>query len=243
MLLGMWDAEQPRAVFVAWDTLGIPTYRHELWPSYQAGRVFDPELIQQLDLLPELCRAFSFGIGKEAGYEADDFLAAAARKETANGGQGLILTNDRDAFQLVSDAVTVLWPRKGISDIVRVDAQQVVERLGVLPEQVPDYKALAGDSSDNIPGARGIGPKSAAALLLKHGTLDRVLEDRDGSLAPQAEQLLTFRDIVRLKSDLPVELPESGSPNWLAGADKLRQLGANALADRVKARGGRLPGM
>jgi DNA polymerase I len=243
MLLGLWEAEAPRAVFVAWDTLGIPTYRHKLWPTYQGGRVFDRELIQQLNLLPDLCRAFGFGTGKDAGFEADDYLASAALAETARGGQSLILTNDRDAFQLASEQVTVLWPRKGISDIVRVDPHEVVARFGVLPEQVPDYKALAGDPSDNIPGARGIGPKSAAELLLRHGTLDRVLQADARGLAVQADQLLAFREMTRLRTNLEVSLPASGPPNWADGANKLRSLGADGLARRVEERADRLPGL
>jgi len=242
MLLGLWEAEQPRAVFVAWDTLGVPTYRHKLWPDYQGGRVFDRELIQQLNQLPDVGRAFGFGIGKGPGYEADDFLASAALAEVGQGGHSLILTNDRDAFQLASDRVTVLWPRKGISDIVRVDPHEVVARFGVLPDQVPDFKALAGDASDNIPGARGIGPKSAAELLLRHGTLDRVLDADAKGLAAQAEQLLAFREMTRLRTNLDVVLPPSGPPDWASGAEKLRALGAEALARRVEERGGRLPG-
>jgi DNA polymerase-1 len=243
MLVALWEAEQPRAVYVAWDTLGIPTYRHKLWPGYQAGRNFDSELIQQLDLLPDVARAFGFGVGKTAGYEADDFLAAAARAEAAAGGHSLVLTNDRDAFQLVSDQVTVLWPRKGISDIVRVGTREVVERLGVLPEQVPDYKAIAGDPSDNIPGAKGIGPKGAAELLLSYGTLERVLENDARGLRSQAEQLLAFREMTRLRADLDVELPESGPPDWRRAAEKLRELGAEAAAKRLQERSERLPGM
>ncbi|MFI5268894.1 MAG: 5'-3' exonuclease H3TH domain-containing protein [Chloroflexota bacterium] len=242
MVLGLWEAEQPRAVFVAWDTLGVPTYRHKLWPEYQGGRVFDGELIQQLNLLPDVGRAFGFGTGKGAGYEADDYLASAAAAETEHGGHSLILTNDRDAFQLASESVTVLWPRKGISDIVRVDPHEVVARFGVLPEQVPDYKALAGDPSDNIPGARGIGPKSAAELLLRHGTLDRVLEADARGLAAQANQLLAFREMTRLRANLEVALPASAPLEWASGAEKLRSLGAETLARRVEERAGRLPG-
>ena len=242
MLAGLWEAEQPRAVYTAWDTLFVPTYRHELWPAYQAGRVFDKELLQQLELLPAISAAFGFGVGKGRGYEADDFLAAAAVAETRQGGCCLIFTNDRDAFQLVNDSVTVLWPRKGITDVVRVDATEVVQRFGVLPEQVPDYKALAGDASDNIPGARGIGPKSAASLLLKHGTLDRVLQ-ANAQLAAQAEQLLAFREVARMRFDPEVVLPRSGPPNWAAGAAALREAGAKTLAERIDRRAVRLPGM
>lgn len=243
MVVGLWEAEQPRGVYVAWDTLGILTYRHKLWPAYQGGRNFDSELIQQLSLLPDVARAFGFGIGKQAGYEADDFLAAAALAEAAQGGDSLVLTNDRDAFQLVSEQVTVLWPRKGISDIVRVDKREVVERLGVLPEQVPDYKAIAGDPSDNIPGAKGIGPKGAAELLLSYGTLDRVLETDARNLAAQAEQLLAFREMTRLRTDVAVDLPSSGPPKWSSAAQKLRELGADAAAKRLEERASRLPGM
>ncbi len=240
MLLGLWDLEQPRAVYVAWDTLGVPTYRHKLWPDSQGGRVFDRELIQQLDALPDVCRAFGFGVGKGEGYEADDFLAAAAEAEVKRGGKALILTNDRDAFQLASDDVTILWPRKGITDIVRVDPHEVVARFGVLPEQVPDYKAIAGDSSDNIPGAKGVGPKGAAELLLKYGTLDRVLQADAKGLAAQAQQLLAFREMTCMRTDMPVELPPDGPPNWQAAAGKLRELGADGLADRVLQRASRL---
>ncbi len=218
-------------MFVAWDTLDAPTYRHELWPSYQGGRVFEPELLQQLGELPELCAAFGFGSGKAAGYEADDIMAAAAEREVEDGGTCLILTNDKDAYQLVSDAVTVLSPRRGVREMDRIGPQQVVERLGVLPEQVPDYKALAGDSSDRIPGARGIGPKTAAALLLRHGTLDEVLDV--GKRPAEAELLLRFREVVRMRPDFPVMLPQA-APDWAAGAQRLRELGADRLAARVE---------
>src|SRR5690606_10352123 len=124
----------------------------------------------------DLCAAAHLGVGKAAGYEADDLMAAATALEVAAGGECLLLTADRDAYQLVSESVTVLSPRRGVREMDRIGPEQVVERLGVLPEQVPDFKALAGDASDRIPGARGIGPKTAAALLLRHGTLDGVLD-------------------------------------------------------------------
>lgn len=237
MVLTLWDAEQPRSIFVAWDTLGEETYRHALWPTYQGGRVFDDAIVKQLDWLPAVAAAFGFGNGKQAGYEADDFMAAAAHAETRRGGHSLLLTTDRDAYQLVSDTVTVLAPRAGVRDLVRIGPQQVVERLGVLPEQVPDYKALAGDASDNIPGARGIGPKAAAALLLKYGTLEAVLEGRADTLPPPvADQLRTFKRIVSMQPDVEVTLPRTAPPDWATAAAELRRLGAENLADRVAAR-------
>ncbi|MCK9494412.1 MAG: 5'-3' exonuclease [Dehalococcoidia bacterium] len=231
MLSNVWSTETPRAIFVAWDTLGVPTYRHRLWPSYQEGRVFDPEIVEQLDALPEVCAAFAFGVAKAEGYEADDLMAAAAAAEVAAGGTCLLLTNDRDSYQLVSDDVTVLSPRRGVREMDRIGPPEVVERMGVLPEQVPDFKALAGDSSDRIPGARGIGPKSAAALLLRHGTLDGVLEA--GVRPGEAELLLSFREVVRMRPDVPVALPP-GPPDWRAGAERLREVGAGRLADRLE---------
>jgi DNA polymerase-1 len=238
MVLYLYEQEQPRAVFTAWDTLGVDTYRHKLWPTYQGGRVFDNAIVRQLDWLPGLARAFGFGVGKAPGYEADDFMAAAAIAETARGGSSLLLTTDRDAYQLVCESVMVLAPRAGIRDLLRIGPEQVVERMGVLPEQVPDYKALAGDSSDNIPGAKGIGPKAAASLLLQYGNLDGVLAARANTMSPElAEQLRMFRHIVSMQSTVPVELPPTGPPNWPAAAAELKRLGADNLSDRVSALG------
>jgi DNA polymerase-1 len=237
MVMYLWESEQPRSIYVAWDTLSVPTYRHELWPAYQAGRVFDRALLQQLDLLPGIAAAFGFGVGKAAGYEADDFMAAAAIAETRRGGHSLLLTTDRDAYQLVSESVTVLGPRSGVRDLMRIGPQQVVERMGVLPEQVPDFKALAGDSSDNIPGAKGIGPKAAASLLLRYGTLEAVLEAKTDTIPVTiADQLRVFKRVVCMQADVAVELPKTAPPNWQAAAEELRRLGAENLSQRVAER-------
>jgi DNA polymerase-1 len=183
-----------------------------------------------------LCQAFGFGVGKRAGFEADDLMAAAAIEEVKHGGACLLLTTDRDAYQLVSPRVTVLAPRRGARELERVGPREVVERLGVPPEQVPDFKALSGDSSDNIPGVRGIGPKSAAALLHAHGSLEGVLSA--WGRPADAELVLKFREVVRMRPEIPVELPPSGPPDWPRGSAALRRLGANALADRVGALAG-----
>ena len=238
MLLTLWDSEQPRSIFTAWDTLFVDTYRHKLWPTYQAGRVFDDAIVKQLDLLPSLAIAFGFGVGKGAGYEADDFMAAAAIAETRRGGRSLLLTTDRDAYQLVSESVTVLAPRAGVRDLIRVGPEQVVERMGVLPEQVPDFKALAGDASDNIPGAKGIGPKAASTLLLKYGTLEAILQARSDTMTPElSDQLRTFKRVVSMQpEELEVQLPETAPPNWARAAERLRELGAANSAERIAAR-------
>jgi len=233
MMSRIWGEEKPRGVFVAWDTLGVDTYRSKLWPPYQGGRVFDREIVLQLDLLPSLCGAAGFGVGKEAGFEADDLMAAAALKEAAAGGSALLFTTDKDDYQLVTDQITVLSHKRGTRELDRIGPMQVVERMGVLPQQVPDFKALSGDSSDKIPGIRGIGPKAAASLLLTYGTLDNVVANWDKALANQA---LMFREVARMRPECKVMLPVGG-PDWKAGAEALRVLGANNLADRLEALG------
>lgn len=229
MLMRLWTAESPRAVFVAWDTLGVDTYRSELLPGYQGGRVFETALVRQLDQLPKLCAEAGLGVGKAPGFEADDFMASAAKREVESGGACLILTTDRDAYQLVSESVTVLCPRRGSPVPARIDPLEVVRELGVLPEQVPCYKALCGDPSDKIPGARGIGPKTAARLLLRHGALEEAVASWPDV---EAERALMFRRVALMRYDAPAELPIEG-PDWLAGSRALRELGAVSLADRM----------
>src|SRR4051794_5754933 len=129
-LLRLWEAESPRAVFVGWDTLFVPTYRNEALPGYQGGREFDDAIVEQLDLLPQLVSAFGFATAKGEGYEADDFLAAAARSEEARGGTALVATSDRDAFQLASDRVTILQPVRGVSELRRVGPAPGTEGCG-----------------------------------------------------------------------------------------------------------------
>ena len=114
MVLRLWQAERPRAVVVGWDTLTGPTYRHELLPGYQSGREFDPELLEQLDLAPGLLEAAGIVCGKAAGYEADDFLAAAVASERAAVGTALVATSDRDALQLAAYDVTIIQPVRGV---------------------------------------------------------------------------------------------------------------------------------
>jgi len=234
MLVSLWEAERPRAVFVGFDTLGEPTYRHELLPSYQSGRDFPPELTRQLDRLPELVSAFGFRWGKRAGFEADDFVAAAAAAEEARGGSVLVVTSDRDMFQLASRRTTILLPRRGVSELERVGPAEVRERYGVEPEQVPDFIALRGDSSDRIPGAPGVGPARAASLLCAHGTLEAALAE--GGFPSLADELRSYREIATLRRDAPVpELPDL-VPDWAGAADLTERWGLGALAKRLRER-------
>jgi DNA polymerase I len=234
MLLSVWDAERPRTVFVAFDTVGAPTYRNELLPQYQAGRDFPLELTNQLDRLPQLVEALGFACAKGVGYEADDFLAAAVAAEEAGGGTALVLTTDRDLFQLASPKTTVLRPRRGVSEIDRIGPEQVREIYGVDPEQVPDFVALRGDPSDKIPGAPGVGPGRAATILKTHGSLDATLQD--GGFPSIADDLRMYLRIVRIQYEAPVpELPDA-QPTWERGAELVESWGHAALAERLRGR-------
>jgi DNA polymerase I len=232
-LLRLWENEQPRAVLVGWDSLETPTYRHELFPGYQAGREFDAELLEQLDLLPQLVRAFGFAAAKAPGYEADDFLAAAVAYEEDRGGTALVATSDRDAFQLASEQTTILQPTRGVTELARVGPAEVRERYGVEPSQVPDFIALRGDPSDRIPGARGVGPKTAADLLREYETLERALDA--GRFAAQAEELRLYRRMATLDASAPLPPLEDQTPQWAEASAFVREWGLNALADRLAA--------
>lgn len=232
-LLRLWDTERPRAVLVGWDTLFVPTYRHELFASYQSGREFDQELLDQLDLLPDVVRSFGFASAKAEGYEADDFLAAAVREEDSRKGTALVVTSDRDSFQLASDRTTILQPTRGVSELARIGPAEVHERYGVDPRQVPDFIALRGDPSDKLPGARGVGPKTAANLLAQYGSLDAMLEE--GRFEAQAEELRMYRRIATLDASAPLPPLEDQSPKWAEASAFVRKLGMNAQADRIAA--------
>jgi DNA polymerase I len=157
-LLRLYEAEQPRAVIVGWDTLEVPTERHEKFPAYQSGREFDDELLDQLEILPEFVAACGLQNATTAGYEADDFLAAAVAAEKRRHGTALVASGDRDTFELASDTTPILYPIRA-GKMARMGPAEVRDRYGVDPDQVPDFIALRGDPSDKLPGARGVGPK------------------------------------------------------------------------------------
>jgi DNA polymerase-1 len=230
-LLRLWNEERPRTVLVAWDTLTVPTYRHEELAVYQSGREFDPELLEQLDMLPALIAATGFAVVKEAGYEADDFLGAAVTQEEAAGGVVLVATSDRDAFQLASSQTTILQPVRGEAP-TRIGPDEVRERYGVDPEQVADFIALRGDPSDRIPGARGIGPKRAADLLAQYESLEAMLEE--GRFAAEAEALRLYRRIATLDRAAPLPPLPDVSPEWGLAAAHARELGMEGLARRFE---------
>src|SRR5437868_3670384 len=219
-LLRLWDAEHPTAVLVAWDSLDEPTYRHEALPAYQTGRVFEDSIVDQLDRLPDFIASFGFACAKAGGYEADDFLAAAARRWK---GPVVVATSDRDAFQLASERVTILQPVKGVSELARIGPAEVRERYGVEPVQVPDFIALRGDSSDRIPGARGVGPKTAADILRRYGSLAGAL--KAGRFAAEAEHLRLYRQIAQMDAKAPLPRLAAQKPNPAPPAEAAKQLG------------------
>jgi DNA polymerase-1 len=226
-LLRLYETERPRAVLVAWDTLDEPTYRHRALADYQSGREFDTELVDQLEVLPEFVAACGFANAKAPGYEADDFLAAAVAKEERRGTV-IVATGDRDAYQLASAKTTILQPIKA-GEMARIGPAEVRDRYGVEPGQVPDFIALRGDASDKIPGAKGVGPKTAAGLLVKYGSLDKLLAA--GRFAGQAKELRLYRSIATMDRSAPLPSLKNQLPTWERASALAREWDLNRLAD------------
>jgi len=229
-LLRFYDAERPRAVLVAWDTLDEPTYRHETFEAYQSGREFDDALLEQLDALPELVTAFGFANAKAPGYEADDFLAAAVAAEERRGGTALVASGDRDTFQLASEKTTILYPVRA-GELARIGPAEVRTRYGVDPKQVPDFIALRGDPSDKLPGVPGVGPQGAANVIRQHGSLEAAL--KAGRFSALAEQLRLFRAIATMDAKAPLPRVKDQKPNWARASALARDWQLNQLADRL----------
>jgi DNA polymerase-1 len=236
-LLKLYETEQPRAVLVGWDTLDSPTFRHNAYEPYQSGRHFDDDLVEQLEMLPELVAACGFLNAKGAGYEADDFLASAVAQEEKRGQETIVASGDRDSFQLASNLTKIVYPVRG-GEMMRVGPKEVQERYGVEPKQVPDFIALRGDPSDRLPGAKGIGATSAASLLRKYGKLENILAD--GRLSQQADELRLYLRIATMDSSAPVPKLPDQTPQWgqasaLAQKWELKQL-ASRFAKLATAR-------
>ena len=230
ILVRFHETEKPRAIVVGWDNLDAPNRRRELFPPYQSGRQFDHELIEQLNLLPELVAAFGFKNAKAPGFEADDFLAAAVAAEEQAGGVVLVASGDRDAFQLASERTTILYPVRA-GEVARIGPDQVRERYGVDPKQVPDFIALRGDPSDKIPGALGVGPQRAAQLVRRYETLDGVLAA--GLFPLQAEALRLYQSIATMDASAPLPSLADQKPTWDRASDLVRAWGLTQVADRL----------
>ncbi len=229
-LLRFYADERPRGVIVGWDSLDAPTKRHEMFRAYQSRREFDDDLIEQLNVLPEFVAAFGFSNAKAPGFEADDFLAAAVAAEERAGGTAVVASGDRDSFQLASQRTTILYPSRG-GELARIGPEEVRERYGVDPKQVPDFIALRGDPSDKLPGAPGVGPKRAAQLLRRHGTLDGVLDA--GLFQAQAGMLRLYRLIATMDAKAPLPALADQEPAWASASNLARTWGLNQLADRL----------
>lgn len=232
MVLRLWEQERPRTVVVGWDVLGTPTYRNELLEGYQGGREFDPELVEQLELAPGLLATAGLVCVKTGGYEADDVLAAAVAAERRRGGVTLVATSDRDSFQLAAPDVTILQPQRGVTEMARIGPPEVRERYGVEPEQVPDFIALRGDPSDKIPGAKGVGAKTAASLLAGGVTLESLLAA--GRFSAEADALRMYLRVATLDPTVPLPALPDLAPDWAATSAAARELGLGRLADRLQ---------
>jgi DNA polymerase I len=217
MLLKLLDTEEEVGLGVVWDG-GMPEFRLKIFPEYKAQRSAMPEeLRSQLDHLDEILDAMNVPAIRAEGFEADDALATMSR-QVPEGDELYIVTGDQDAMQLVDGDVRVLRTTRGVSETKTYGRDEVVEEYGVTPEQIPDYKGLTGDSSDNIPGVRGIGPKGAANLLKQFGTLDGVYENLANisakgtrkKLEEGRESAFMSLELARMRFDVPVKLdPES----------------------------------
>ncbi len=240
------ETHRPRAVVMCFGP-DAASYRVELYPGYHAKREEEmpAELEPQLRESRELFAAFGWTVADSEDLEADDLLGTLARREEEAGGRALILTGDRDMYQCATGAVTVLYVRTGGKGAEEVGPEEVRERYGIGPELVPDFIALRGDPADGLPGAKGVGPKTAAELLRKQGSLEAVL---DGAIREQRpklraaliegrEELLAFKQIATLQ-DAGVEPPPDAATDWAGAAEAARERGMNRLAERLEAAAG-----
>lgn len=213
MLLDIYIKIQPDYLGIAWDRRA-PTFRHEKFADYKATRAAPPDdLYPQLPRLKEVIKAFNIPMLEQDGFEADDLLGAAAHKaEKEEDLETLIVTGDQDAMQLVSNKTHVMAPIKGISEVKMFDPAAVKEKYGIRPDQIIDYKSLCGDTSDNIPGVPGIGPKGATQLLQKYNDLNKIYahlaELPDGQrtrLEAGKESGYMSRELATIDINAPVE--------------------------------------
>jgi DNA polymerase-1 len=242
LVLFVADRYDPRAVVMCWGAEKA-AYRAELYAPYHADRPpMPPELERQWADAPAFFDAFGWTSESDAELEADDLLGSLARIETAAGGETLIFTGDRDMFQCVGDRVTVLFPRGGKDGPEVVDAPGVRERYGIEPGQVPDFIALRGDPSDGLPGAKGIGAKTARDLLREHGALEAVIAaaSKPGAMTPRQagaltadpDGLLAFKDIATLR-EVDLARPADRPLDRAGAAAAARERGMNRLAERL----------
>ena len=216
MLLNLVRDHRPDRVVIAFDR-PEPTFRHERLESYKATRDAAPEVLrEQMGLVRQVIDTLALPVVEAPGFEADDVIATMATQCAARGEEVVIVTGDRDSYQLVADPlVKVLYNKRGVSDYALYDEDGILERTGVRPEQYVDYAALRGDTSDNLPGVPGVGEKTAARLIAAYGDLEGIFEHLDeqtpklkANLAEHREQALTNRELMALVRDVPLGLDD-----------------------------------
>lgn len=243
VLLRVAADRRPRTIVVCFGAEAAE-YRVQLYPDYHAARPPVPDALQwQFERAPEFFEAFGWSTETSDGLEADDLLGALAKRETEAGGETLILTGDRDMYQCVGDQVSVLFLKAGKIGFEVVDPPEVERRYGIPPALVPDFIALRGDPSDGLPGALGVGPKTASELLRRHGSLEGALAaarkpgvERPriaGALQESAAELRSFREIATLQP-AEIDRPPDRTTDLQGGARAARSLGLNRLAERLE---------
>jgi len=242
LILREIEEHSPRAVVLCFGP-DAADYRVELFDGYHAERPDVPDLLapQFLDARP-FFEAFDWIVADSDSFEADDLLGSYANRESETGGRTLVMTGDRDMFQCAGDQVQILYVRTGGKQGAElVDADEVKRRYGIPPELVPDFIALRGDPSDGIPGAKGIGEKTAAELLQRHGSLEAAIDQgvREtkktvrAALCTQGDELRAFKEIATLQ-DIDVERPPDTPTNWAGAAKAARERGMERLAGRLE---------
>ena len=218
MLINLLRDEAPTHVAAAFD-VSRQTFRSERFPEYKATRSATPDEFRgQIDITKEVLNALGITTLSEAGYEADDLIATLATQADAEGYRVLVVTGDRDALQLVNDNVTVLYPRKGVSDLTRFTPEAVVEKYGLTPAQYPDFAALRGDPSDNLPGIPGVGEKTASKWIVEYGSLQGLVDRVDTVKGKVGESLRANLSTVILNrelTDLVRNVPLAQTPDTL----------------------------
>lgn len=240
------ELHRPRAVVLCFGP-DAAAYRTELYPAYHAEReeAMPDELPHQFADSRKFFEAFGWTVATGEDLEADDLLGSYAKLEAEAGGRALLLTGDRDMYQCAGENVTVLYVRTGGKGAEEVGPAEVRERYGIGPELVPDFIALRGDPADGLPGAKGVGPKTAAELLRTHGSLEAVLDNAvrerrpalRGALIEGREDLLKFKDIATLR-DAGVKRLEDRATDWAGAAEAARARGMKKLAARLEANAG-----
>ena len=245
VLRGMQDVKPDYAI-VSFD-VGKPQFRFDAYPEYKAGRPSMPDdLRAQFPIVREIAAMMGMPVRELEGYEADDVIGTLAQKATAEGVDTMIVSGDLDGLQLVDDHVRLLTTRMGVASTVIYDEAKVMDRYGLRPDQMLDYKALKGDTSDNIPGVPGVGEKTAISLLQQFGSLDGIYERLDevkgklrDRLAEHRESAFMSREVGRIVTDLPVDLgldeARTGRYDRRAVAQRFRELEFRSLIDRLPA--------